>query len=285
MIDWLEDVWSRTRAVDTVEGGEDGGPIGERATLANLRDPSAVEAARALTTTGRFTGDICRCHGGPTIVLRDVTGQVIGSASLHGFGSISWERSRFRNDLIMADPVALHLLLAAHGASGQIASFLAPLAELMHLHEGRPQFRPAGKAGKRYMAERRIPDVLHPLLLAVNGQQVGELSDDKFDEIQRRLTAATPSPVDRATILLSWLGRLTIPAEALWGEGVLVRRLLADLSRPDIATAADRADTGHAAMGAVNLILHWGDDGTLATAIGPTLRRLFPAAPVRDALP
>ncbi|MFJ8582370.1 hypothetical protein [Micromonospora sp. NPDC093277] len=156
---------------------------------------------------------------------------------------------------------------------------------MLDLHEGRPQFRPAGKAGKRQLADRRIPAVLHPLLVTVSGQQAGELSDDKFDEIRRRLTTVMPAPVDRAVILLSWLGRLSIPAEAFWGEGVLVRRLLAELPPLDIAIAADQARTGHAAMGVVNLILHSGDDGTLATAIGPTLRGLFPPAPVTGTSP
>ncbi|MFI6160650.1 hypothetical protein ACIA59_11940 [Micromonospora haikouensis] len=36
----------------------------------------------------------------------------------------------------------------------------------------------------------------------------------------------------------------------------------------------------HAAAGVVNLVMHSGDDGTLARAIGPTLRHLFPPASV-----
>jgi hypothetical protein len=282
MIEWLDDVWSRTRAVQIVEGGEDGGPLCGRAVLAELPDAVSVEAARELTTTGRFTGDICRCHGGPTIVLRDTAGDVLASASLHGHGSVSWERSRFRNDLVVADPAALHLFLAGHGVPNQLTSFLAPLADLLNLHEGRPQFRPAGKEGKRYLTERGVPDVLHPVLVAATGQQCGELSDAQVDDVRRRLTAATPSPTARAAILLSWLGRLPIPAEALWGEGVLVRQLLADLRLPDVATAAAETRTGHVATGVINLIMHSGDDGTLATAIGPTLRQLFPPAPAAN---
>ncbi|MET7862774.1 hypothetical protein [Micromonospora taraxaci] len=278
MIEWLDHVWSRTRTVQIVEGGEDAGPLCGREVLAELPDAVSVEAARELTTTGRFTGDICRCHGGPTIVLRDATGDVLASASLHGHGSISWECSRFRNDLVVADPAALHLFLAGHGVPNQLTSFLAPLADLLNLREGRPQFRPAGKKGKRYLDERGVPDVLHSVLVAATGQQCGELSDAHVDDVRRRLTAAIPSPTARAAILLSWLGRLPIPAEALWGEGVLVRQLLADLSLPDVAAAAAETRTGHVATGVINLIMHSGDDGTLATAIGPTLRQLFPPA-------
>ncbi|MEN3614803.1 hypothetical protein AAH979_35370, partial [Plantactinospora sp. ZYX-F-223] len=161
----------------------------------------------------------------------------------------------------------------------QLTPFLAPLADLLNLQEGRPQFRPAGRTDKRYLTERRVPDVLHPVLVAVTGQQSGELSDAQVDEARRRLTAAMPSPAGRAAILLSWLGRLSSPAEALWGEGVLVRQLLADLALPDVATAAAETRTREVAMGVVNLVMHSGDDGTLATAVGPTLRQLFPPAP------
>ncbi|WP_430495917.1 hypothetical protein ACQRWP_16770 [Micromonospora trifolii] len=279
MLEWLDDVWSRAHAVQIVEGGEDSGPLAGREILAELPDAGSVDAARALTTTGRFIGDICRCLGGPTIVLRDVAGEVLASAGLHGHGSVSWERSRFRDDLVVADPGALHLFLAGHGVPDQLTSFLAPLADLLNLQEGRPQFRPTGRKGKRYLIERGVPSVLHPVLVAATGQQCGELSDTQVDDVRRQLTAATPSATGRAAVLLSWLGRLSIPAEAFWGEGVLVRQLLADLALPDIAAAAAETRTGDVATGVVNLVMHSGDDGTLATAIGPTLRQLFPPAP------
>ncbi|GIG93423.1 hypothetical protein [Plantactinospora endophytica] len=279
MVEWLEEVWSRTHAVQIVEGGEGGGPLLGRAVLAELVDAVSVDAVRVLTTTGRFTGDVCRCPGGLTVMLRDIAGAVLASASLHGYGSVSWERSWWRNDLVVADPAALHLFLAGHGVPNQLTALLAPLADLLNLHEGRPQFRPAGKAGKRYLTERGVPDVLHPVLVAVTGQQSGELSDAQVDDARRRLTAAMPSPAGRAAVLLSWLGRLCIPAEALWGEGVLVRQLLADLAPPDIATAVAETRTGEVAMGVVNLVMHSGDDGMLATAVDPTLRQLFPPAP------
>ncbi|WP_433311497.1 hypothetical protein [Micromonospora chersina] len=156
------------------------------------------------------------------------------------------------------------------------------MADLLNLHEGRPQFRPAGSEGQRYLTERGVPDVLHPVLVAATGQQCGELSNAQAEDIRRRFDAATPSPTARAATLLSWLGRLPIPAEALWGEGVLVRQLLAGLTLPDIAAAAAGTRTGHVALRVLNLIMHSGDDGTLATAIGPTLRQLFPPPAASD---
>ncbi|SNT07787.1 hypothetical protein SAMN05421812_10362 [Asanoa hainanensis] len=276
MIEWLDGVWARALTVRIVEGGDDGGPLLDRSVLAELRGAASIEAVRALTTTGRFTRDVCRCHGGPSIVLLDEAGDVLASAALHSHGSVSWERSRFRNDLLTVDPTGLQLFLAEQGVPGQLTSFLAPLAELLNLYEGSPQFRPAGVAGQRYLTERAVPDVLHPALVALTGRQCGELSEGQVAEFGRLLVAAEPAPDARATALLSWLGRLPIPAEALWGEGVLVRRLLADLAGPDIATAAVQTRTGHGAMGVVNLLMHVDDDGTLAAAVAPTLRALFP---------
>lgn len=278
MIDWLDGMWSRTHVVQIVEGGEDAGPLANRAVLAELRDAAEIGTARMMSTAGRFTGDICRCHGGPTILLRDVAGRVLAGGSLHGFGTVSWERSRFRNDLVMADPAGLHLLLAEHGVPGQLTPFLASLMDLLDLHErdGEPQFRPAGTAGQRRLTERGVPIELQPVLAAVTGHQAGELSEAQTEEIRQRLAAAVVSPRARAVTLLTWLGHLPIPAEAFWGEGVLVRRLLTDLSAADIAAAAAGTRTGHVAMGVLNLIMFAGDDGALSTAISPTLRQLFP---------
>jgi hypothetical protein len=161
--EWLDEVWSRADVVQVVAGGEDAGALTRRAVLAEM--PSSA-ALRTLTTAGRFTGDICRCHGGPTIVLRDASGEALARASVHGYGSVSWERTRFRDDLEVADPAGLHLLLAEHGVPHQLASFRAPLTERLKLHEGRPQFRPAGKAGLPVLVQRAVPEVLHPMLSA-----------------------------------------------------------------------------------------------------------------------
>ena len=162
-----------------------------------------------------------------------------------------------------------------------MTAFLGPLAEQLDLNEvdGRAQFRPAGEEGRRWLTERGVPAVLRPLLAAISGEGAGALPRDAVDDVHDRLAVAVASPVERANVLLSWLGRLTVPAEALWGEGVLVRQLLARLDRDDIAAAAIGTRTGDAAMGLVNLVMHHGDDGTLADAVSPTLRQLFPPGP------
>jgi hypothetical protein len=274
--EWLDEVWSRADTVQIVAGGEDGGPLAGRAVLAEMPNSAAL---RTLTTAGRFTGDICRCHGGPTVVLRDASGEPLARAGVHGYGSVSWERTRFRDDLEVADPAGFHLFLAEHGVPHQLASFQAPLTERLKLREGRPQFRPAGKAGRPVLARRAVPDVLHPMLSAVTGRQAGEWGAAQVEEAGRLLAAAIPAPVERATALLSWLGRLTVPGEAMWGEGVLVRRLLAELSPADLIAAAEATASAHVVLGVVDTAMHGTDDGILALAVGPALRRLFP--PVR----
>ncbi len=276
MRDWLDDAWCRTEVVQIVTGGEAGEPLDGREVLAELRSVESIAAVRALTTTGRFTGDICRCHGGQTVVLLDSCGRVTTSASIHGFGSVSWDRPRFRNDLNVLDPAGLHIFLARQGVPRQLALFLAPLTDLLDLHEGRPQFRPAGKRGQRYLAERAVPDVLHPLLLKFTGQEVGAFSAAQVEDVRRTLTAAVGSPEERAAILLSWLGRLPVPAEALWGEGVLIRQLLAGLSGTDLVTAVTTTSSAHVVMGVINATMHSDEDMHLSEALSRPLRRLLP---------
>ncbi|MGK5520292.1 hypothetical protein ACSNN9_13145 [Micromonospora sp. URMC 107] len=71
LADWLSDAWARTRAVRVLDGGLEGGPLADRAVLAELTDPDRLARARELTTGGRPTGDICRCTGDVTLALYD----------------------------------------------------------------------------------------------------------------------------------------------------------------------------------------------------------------------
>ncbi|GIE76592.1 hypothetical protein Aph02nite_25420 [Actinoplanes philippinensis] len=254
----LDDAWSRTVLVQVVAGGENGGPIDDRELLAEIDEPGAVGEVRALTTTGRFSGDICRCHGGPTIVLRDGEGEVVLHAGIHGFGSISWDRSRFRNDLDVSDPTALHLLLARHGVPHQLALFWAPLTA--HLKSRR-----AGKADP----------AAQPVLAEFSGRRAGDVPADRIEDARQRLAAAIPAPADRAAALLSWLGGLPAPGEALLGGGAVARALLADFSPADLVAAVTGADSAHAVMGVINLAMHGDDDPALAAAVAPILRRLL----------
>lgn len=113
--DWLDEVWARTEAAVILEGGDNGGPLAQRGIRGEVFAPEDLAELRALTTTGAFADDVCRCHGGPTIALLDAEGEFIGSGSVHGATDVSWERARFRNNLEVADPERLVAFLERHG--------------------------------------------------------------------------------------------------------------------------------------------------------------------------
>ncbi|GGN75746.1 hypothetical protein GCM10011579_056100 [Streptomyces albiflavescens] len=91
--------------------GDDGGPLAERRVLGEVFDRDGLAELRALTTTGEFLNDICRCHGSLTVALLDADGEFIASGSYHGRTDISWERGRFGNNLEVADPERLRAFL------------------------------------------------------------------------------------------------------------------------------------------------------------------------------
>ncbi|MGW1164985.1 hypothetical protein [Streptomyces sp. NPDC002550] len=76
--------WSRTEGVLILGGPDLGTPLAERPVAGEVLAPQELTELRALTTTGEFTGDICRRPGSPTIALLDAAGEFIGAGSLHG---------------------------------------------------------------------------------------------------------------------------------------------------------------------------------------------------------
>ncbi|GAB7104620.1 hypothetical protein JCM4814A_29340 [Streptomyces phaeofaciens JCM 4814] len=116
---WLDEAWSRTEAAVVLAGGDDAGPLARRRVLAEVYDDDALAELRELTTTGAFTGDICRCFGSLTVALLDARGDFVGSGSHHGGTDISWERGRFRNNLEVADPERLEAFFRRHEVYGR----------------------------------------------------------------------------------------------------------------------------------------------------------------------
>ncbi|OIK01984.1 hypothetical protein BIV25_04225 [Streptomyces sp. MUSC 14] len=111
---WLADVWSRTEAALILGGPDLGTPLLERPVAGEVFARGGLAELRALTATGDFTGDICRCPGSPTLALLDADAEFIGRGSLHGGTDVSWERGRFRNNLTVADPEGLRAFLERH---------------------------------------------------------------------------------------------------------------------------------------------------------------------------
>ncbi|MFI5529781.1 hypothetical protein ACIA8O_14700 [Kitasatospora sp. NPDC051853] len=279
---WWAEVWPQVAEVWVLTGGE-GSEVDapERELLAVIEDPVELAELRRLTTAGRFDDGICRCHGGLTLGLRGADGEGLGRASVHGTDRISWERSRFGDDLTIGDPLGLGMLLARHGLGGWLTHFVGELVGPLGLREGRPQYRQAGSgaSGSRLLAARRVPPCLRPYLTGVSGIEAGKLPEEEVSRLRAVLAAEHPDGGERARLLLAWLGRLTWPIEAEHGEGLLVRRLLEGLDPVAAAAAADAVVVaggtvdGYTAMG----LLCWARgrrhvDG-LAGLVGPVLAR------------
>ncbi|WP_329334415.1 hypothetical protein OG866_13115 [Streptomyces sp. NBC_00663] len=111
---WLTAVWDRTEAAVILAGGEDGGPLAERRVLGEVFDPADLAELRALSTTGTFLDDRCRCHGSLTIALLDTDAEFIGSGSCHGRSDVSW--ASFGNNLQVDRPERLLGFLERYGA-------------------------------------------------------------------------------------------------------------------------------------------------------------------------
>ncbi|MFI8105776.1 hypothetical protein [Streptomyces sp. NPDC086023] len=282
---WLAEVWARTRLVQVLAGGEGADPLDERPLLGWIEGAGPLAELRSLSTRGRFTGGVCRCPGGFTLSLHDAGGEPLGRASLHGVDSVSWERGRFGDDLEVADPVGLALLLARHGAPGVVARFSSRLAVALGLREGRPQVRQAGPGphGAGLLAGRGVPDALRPALAELSGLDAGRLPEARVATLRDRLVESVPDAAERTLALLSWLGRLPDPMEADFGEGLLVRALLDDTHVLPTLTAHSPPPDPNLTLA----LLRWAaraaraaltdpqDGATLATLAAPALRRIL----------
>ncbi|MDG4858637.1 hypothetical protein P8605_10820 [Streptomyces sp. T-3] len=112
---WLDGTWQRAAAAVVLDGGDGGGPLAERRVRGEIFDQDGLAQLRTLTTTGQFLGDVCRCLGSLTIGLLDADGEFIGRGSLHAGTDVAWERGRFGNNLVVADPAGLALFLTGRG--------------------------------------------------------------------------------------------------------------------------------------------------------------------------
>jgi hypothetical protein len=262
LVAWLEQVWAGAAALLVVDGGEDQVPPARRTVRAWLDRSDDLTAMRQLSTTGQFTGDICRCLGSHTLLLVDRNSDPVGSASVHGYDRISWQRARFRNDLIIADPVGFTLLLAGSGLPSQLLQLVPRLVDALDTHEGYPQFRPAGPEHAD-----RIPQPLRDPLSRYTGQAVADLPPDRMDAFRTEFETSCPDLQQRAAVLLEWLGHLPWPAEAWWGEGVLVRHLLDHVG----VGAVNAAITGSQDLNRIVGALHWAQHARNETHLAPAL--------------
>lgn len=268
--EWISKVWSDAYRLEVLDGGEGDGPLAGRTVLAATVDSTLLRQLRSATTSGSFVGGICRCAGQLTLVLYASDGRILGSGSIHGGQTVSWGRDTFGNDLKVDDPAELSLALISLGVSGQASILLSRLLDVLDLHEGDVQFRPASECGSENgaMRNRRVPSALWPELCVMSGEEVGGLDDVAVTRFRRRVINAYPDPVDRATKLLAWLGGITWPGEALSGDGVLVRHLLDDIDHVSVLLAARDGTDDAVLMGSMVWGAFLGDDVPLLSLVG-----------------
>ncbi|WP_159079615.1 hypothetical protein [Plantactinospora sp. BC1] len=269
---WLDEVWSRARRVVVLQGGEGEPPTGERQTLAVIEDGASLNRIREWTTAGEFVADICRCPGDLTLVLYDSESSAIGSASLHP-DRVAWERSIFLSDLCGADLVALRLFLSGLGINGASGAVLDKLISVLNLHEGDVQFRRAGDRAE--LVARRVPLSLVDVLSLKSGEQAANLEQDLVERLTADLVRAEGSWHAAIKRLFAWLGSVTWPAEAVAGDGQLVRRMLDEFDAIAIARVLPELAGPPEVMGAVAWAAFRGEDASTMSVLGSAIIRLL----------
>ncbi|MGN9766574.1 hypothetical protein ACTMS2_15620 [Micromonospora sp. SD12] len=268
---WLNGAWIRARRLEVLPGGEDAPPPGRRQPIAVIDDIDYLDRVRKWTTTGEFAHDVCRCPGDLTLALYDSGNVLIGSATLHP-GRISWERDRFRNDLL-ASEVELRLFLSQFGVDGASSILLGHMISALDLHEGDVQFRPAGDVAEAIA--RKMPPSLVEDLRQWPGDEAANLDQELVERMTVRLIQAGGDSTKAVQELLAWLGTATWPAEAVAGDGQLARRMLAKFDPALIAQVLPGLTDPFELMGAVVWAAHREEDAANMSAVGPAITRLL----------
>ncbi|GAA2559970.1 hypothetical protein GCM10010435_34050 [Winogradskya consettensis] len=266
---WLTETWDRARKVIIADGGEDGPPVAEREVLATVEDESALRQLREWTTSENFRGDVCRCPGDLTVALYDAEDVLLGSGTLHA-GRVSWERDRFRNDLLV-DDVGLRLVLAGLGVGGSSSAVLGRLLTELDLVDDEASFRQAGDVAA--LEASRVPPVLFDHLRDHSGLEAAGFGADKIEVMVGDLVrSAGESGAVRQ--VLAWLGSVVWPTEAVGGDGQVAKRMLERLGgvEGELAGLTERAEV----MGAVVwAVFRGGDDTDVMNAVGPAVSRVL----------
>ena len=219
---WLECSWRKVKRLELVRcddfrqaGSDILASLNKRPDLDRIRDP---------TSTGKFAGDACRCHGGYSILLYDVNDLLIGEGNVCGGKRVAWNRSTYRNDLEISNPLGLIRLLIEIGVPGQSKILLPGILDTFDLHEVDGQIR---KDLNPDVKPPWIPSALWDAVCALPPDGVGVLAEG--EGYLRALSGADAiDSVDpnQAELLLRWLGYVPWPAEAMAGDGVLLQSRL-----------------------------------------------------------
>ena len=251
------------------QGGEDDSvPVAQREVLAIIEEQGLLRTLKELTTSGRFAGDTCRCPGDLTLALHGASGDIVGSATIHS-ERISWERNRFQNDLITPQIYKIQLLFSKLGINGTSRILLDQMISRLNLHEGESQFRRSGDESA--LLARRVPLPLLGDLLNLSGEDAGNLDRESV----RRLTELLVREAGESTVavrqLFAWLGSTTWPADAIGGDGQLVRHMLDEFDSNLISRSLHVLADRYEVMGAVTWAAFRVDDAAIVASIQPAL--------------
>lgn len=219
---WLECSWRKAKRLELVRC-DDFGQAGSDV-LASLDRRLDLDRVRDLTSTGEFIGDACRCHGNYSILLYDVNDSLIGQGDVCGGKRIAWNRSTYRNDLEISNPIGLIRLFIEMGVQGQSKMLLPIILDAFDLHEG------DGRIRKDLDPDVRppwIPSALWDAVSALSPDGVGVLAGG--EGYLRAFSGADAIDLidpNQAELLLKWFGHVPWPAEAMAGDGVLLQRFL-----------------------------------------------------------
>ncbi|MEV7230964.1 hypothetical protein AB0M79_28690 [Polymorphospora sp. NPDC051019] len=175
--------------------------------------------------------------------------------------------------MILSDAVSLQLSLAGMGVIGSSKRLLGQMISALSLDEGEIQFRPAGDIDA--LVAHRVPRALFVELIRMSGDEAGNADRASIRRMFSLLRQAENDSTKIARSLLAWLGSLTWPAEAVAGEGQLVRNLLAELDPQVVVNVLPRLDDPQELMGAFVLAAFATDDTSTLKAIGPALNSLL----------
>lgn len=272
---WLEEVWREARRVVIVEGGETGEPLDQRQVLAAIEDPDLLRLLHIWTTSGSLAGGICRCLGDLTLVVYDEGGRLVGSASVHP-DRLSWERSRFQDDLLATNMVELRLLFSRMGVNGTSRALLDRLISALDLHEGEIQFRPRGDFDS--LAGHRVPPSLARELVNFSGEEAASLDGQRVEQLARHMFEVEKDSETVIRQLFSWLGSATWPAEAIAGDGVLARRMLGEVREELVTQSLANISDSSELMGAVVWAAFREDDAVIMNTISSAVHTLLRGA-------
>ena len=155
----------------------------ERETIAEIRDPSAIEALKATLAIRDGDGGHCMCMGDSQLLLYDADGEQVADLSVHHGHSV---RVRgWRSDAVLVNGRALLEWIHEHGQAALDARLHA--IDFMRW-------------------QSKTPECLRG---HIDYDQAVCGDDEFFNELAQHLEHGIPEPCERARTLLEWYGHGT----------------------------------------------------------------------------